>query len=1104
VRSQTQAIDATPIGGDKGGMFPLAAFATLLACALAFLGIGASAALAEPTPTLTAATPTAVGVTAAHFSGTVNPNGGPSTQNWYLQYSTEPANPDSWGTAALGELTGAEAESTSPIEVSGTTEALLPNTTYSVRTAVYHEEFASLVLTEAPYPTFTTDPATAPTLALKPASALGFSSAHLAATIDPEGGNANPGGPIPLTWQLQISRDAVNEGWQLAGAGTIEGAQAESSTPIEIAADPTGLKTGAEYKYRLVVSYANLEATSTEGSFQTLLAGPAGVAIDPVTTHTDTTAHFSGEINPAGTDPAFNVSWEFKCNPECPGVPGGSIPAATTPTAVEADATGLEPNTTYEVKLIATNDAGPANAQTSFKTTAVGPSAETIPAFALGSGTEALLGGKVNPKNSTTKYWIEYGPGAGGPSPTYPSAVPATKDASAGSAGQIVYATQKVTGLAPASIYHFRVVAENATGTTPGEDLSFETNPLPTPPSTECPNAKLRTETNSAALPECRAYELVSPPDKNGGDANILATSSPDGNRVGFYSFVGFGDAHANSVINSYSSQRGFSGWATRSVEPPYGSTGRGGTEGGYVPSDFSTDASKAVTFNRSGPESGIQDVFWSSDDGTNRWVTEPTPAANHIFDKHYVGRSADASHVVFESPQVFTHEVVDGHQAVEGNPAVWEWVDGQVRLVSAGVGTGAPKVGTGINADSTSATNFSGTLPEPTDISADGGRIFLSLGTKTVAVREDGAVTRVLSQSQREGSVGEAPTVVEFLGAAVDGSRAYMTSPDQLTDDAPVGGGIYAYDLETDVLAFVGPGSRVLISADGRRAYFTSPDQLVPGEGALGARNLYTADDEGNGLAFVATLAPGDDVGPDSNDVVSADVKASPDGEHFVFQSSQRLTAFDNAGHKEIYLYDAGADSLSCASCRPGGGVADGDASLRAEGGRPRGLSDDGSVVFQTSDALVPADVNGQIDVYEYHDGGVALISTGTSKYDSEVGDVSPDGRDVFFLTRDSLVGQDIDEGSKDIYDARVEGGFPAPVGAEACEGAETCQGKPATPPAFASPATISPSGRGNQPGRKACKKKSKKQRARCGPKAKKHQAKKHTKKASKDRRDK
>jgi hypothetical protein len=48
------------------------------------------------------------------------------------------------------------------------------------------------------------------------------------------------------------------------------------------------------------------------------------------------------------------------------------------------------------------------------------------------------------------------------------------------------------------------------------------------------------------------------------------------------------------------------------------------------------------------------------------------------------------------------------------------------------------------------------------------------------------------------------------------------------------------------------------------------------------------------------------------------------------------------------------------------------------------------------------------------------------------------------------------------DFYDARVDGGFPAPVVAAGCVG-DACQGAPSATPAFASPSSVAFSGGGN-----------------------------------------
>jgi hypothetical protein len=561
------------------------------------------------------------------------------------------------------------------------------------------------------------------------------------------------------------------------------------------------------------------------------------------------------------------------------------------------------------------------------------------------------------------------------------------------------------------------------------------------------------------ALPDGRGYELVSPADKNGGDASRALASAPDGDRLAYNSPAAFGDAHSSSTVNSYVAERTVRGWTSRQMQPPTGSSNLG-LAGAYTAADFSADLSKSISLSRSSAdEPATQNIFVSSLDGSSRWVTAPTVAGAVISDKLYTGRSGDGSHIVFESAEEFTSDPTGG------NRQVWEWVDGDVRLVSVGV-DGLPAggfTGTGRNADNTVVTNFNGTLPEPTVVSADGRRIVFTDGYAGVYIREDGVRTRPVSQSQRAGSVGQpSPLPVTFAGAAEDGSRVYMVSTDQLTDDATPGGGLYWYDLTVPdgpgSLHFASSGatdpagaqfeSLALISPDGRRAYFVALSELVAGKGVAGGHNLYMADD--GGVSFVATL-----------DTVPATWPAAStaDGKGFVFESSDRLTSFDNAGHIEVYLFSAGDGSLRCVSCPSGDAPAVGDAALAGEGlltvtARSHPITDDGSrVFFETTDALVPEDVNGRRDVYRYHDGDVALISAGTGGYDSTLWAATPSGSDVFFSTRDSLVGQDIDGGAADIYDARVGGGFPAPVTPAPCEG-DGCQPLPAGVPAPPAPA--------------------------------------------------
>ena len=131
-----------------------------------------------------------------------------------------------------------------------------------------------------------------------------------------------------------------------------------------------------------------------------------------------------------------------------------------------------------------------------------------------------------------------------------------------------------------------------------------------------------------------------------------------------------------------------------------------------------------------------------------------------------------------------------------------------------------------------------------------------------------------------------------------------------------------------------------------------------------------------------------------------------------------------------------------------------------------------------------MPQDTNGQTDVYEWEREGAGgaddcsrssatfsassggclyLISTGESDDPSYFGDTSADGDDVFFFTRQALVGQDQDE-NYDLYDARVEGGIVAqnPSPPAGCT-EEGCLDPVVSSPVFAAPSSTTFAGVGN-----------------------------------------
>jgi hypothetical protein len=260
------------------------------------------------------------------------------------------------------------------------------------------------------------------------------------------------------------------------------------------------------------------------------------------------------------------------------------------------------------------------------------------------------------------------------------------------------------------------------------------------------------------------------------------------------------------------------------------------------------------------------------------------------------------------------------------------------------------------------------------------------------------------------------------------------------------------------------------------------------------GGENLYVFERDvahpAGRLAFIATLSE-----EDSRDWAASDfdraAQATPDGRFLVFQSVADLTPGDVSSQPQIFEYDASQEKLVRVSVGATG-YADGLASADAHGalivgqtyaGRARpaesstnlAVSDDGSrVVFQSVGALAPgaevAAAAGASSVYEYRssgsiaNGNVYLISDGKDIVMPGAGlsGVSASGGDVFFWTADPLLAQDTDS-QFDLYDARVDGGFPAPV-APVCEG-QACQGALPGSPSFGVVGSSSAPGGGDLP---------------------------------------
>jgi hypothetical protein len=161
------------------------------------------------------------------------------------------------------------------------------------------------------------------------------------------------------------------------------------------------------------------------------------------------------------------------------------------------------------------------------------------------------------------------------------------------------------------------------------------------------------------------------------------------------------------------------------------------------------------------------------------------------------------------------------------------------------------------------------------------------------------------------------------------------------------------------------------------------------------------------------------------------------------------------------------------------------------------RFLSNGGRLFFNSRDALVPQDIDGTQDVYEWEPPGVGnctasalsfsersggcvnLISSGTSAEESAFMDASGSGGDVFFITLTKLVPQDFDS-AMDVYDAHEctsesPCAPPAATVPPVCSTGDGCKASPTPQPSiFGAPSSATFSGAGNvtAPGPSAAKK--------------------------------
>jgi NHL repeat len=809
------------------------------------------------------------------------------------------------------------------------------------------------------------------------------------------------------------------------------------------------------------------------------------------------TATLNGSVNPAGvelTECQFEYGADEGYGETIPCEEStAAIGTGTSPVPVHADLAGLAPGV-HHFRLVAANVNGPSDGTDQTFVTASAPSITGALASQV-TDTGARLIGYLNPNHRETAYHFEYGP-----TNSYGTVVP-VPDGSAGSGIAETAVSETISSLTPATTYHFRLIASNASGSVDGPDRTFTTSALP-------------------AAPEGRVYEMVTPLDKNGGTQSSATVL--DNDHAYFTSSIAYEpDDIAVRTVTAYLGSRSNNGWTRKSgtvAAAPIPFTGEDTTV------DFNADESQAIVEGNvpalPGDQDNKVDVYTRTAAGLSL-VSQGSIGGNGEANAAYTGESRDGRHILFVTTEQL--EPADSGR-VPTQPQLYERFNGQTRVVAlddAGnpIGTGGAVLGNGVLGQS--SVGSSGSTGA---VSADGSRVFFEApcpagqttpvyadpacatpppGEPTqLYVRENGQTTVNVGLPERS-TPGNAPQTTTFQGATPDGSKVLFTTTAQLVDgDTDQSNDLYLYDFNSPVghrLTRIsggesGTGSNAdvtgvsPITKDARRIYFTATGVLAPGA-ILGKFNLYQYDGVENTIKLVTIpptemgSSPYDQHGLSKTFIA---ISLSSDGATAVFESPSRLTEYQNDGIQEIYMYRAATGQVSCVSCNPTGEPPLGPASLNLFRGalllgtRVNGsVSDDGStVVFQSKDALVPQDSNGKTDVYVWHEGNLSLLTLGTGVESetaatggiSEVAGITPDGKDIFFTTFDRLVSGDTDT-LKDIYDARVDGGFSPQGEIPPCSG-DSCQGQPLAAPEADEPGSAGLMGVGNVSVGKKCRK--------------------------------
>ncbi len=426
--------------------------------------------------------------------------------------------------------------------------------------------------------------------------------------------------------------------------------------------------------------------------------------------------------------------------------------------------------------------------------------------------------------------------------------------------------------------------------------------------------------TARAAGPEsgldARAWELVSPIEKNGGEvgppggeaAGVLQAAA-GGDGLAFGSLASFGAAEGSLPVNQYLARRGATGWTTENVTPPALS---GAYDGGAY-GLFSEDLARATIDS--------DNLYLREGNAYTPLVTTANSplltGSPEDLELSSAGASPDLRHIVISTCAALIPGAVEVPAGEGCDPAaenLYAWEDGQLELVNLLPGEAVSAPGAALAAAKGA-------------VSADGSRIYWTHGDNLYL--RDGGETKLVAEG------------ATFQTASRDGALAFFVKAGHLFRYTATGTAIKDLTPTGAVVALVGS------SDDGAYLYY------VTGAG------LYRLHD---GVA--ARLVP---AGPALLPPATGRAQASADGSRFFFSSSTPLLLTDTNGASDVYEWEA----QGVGSCQQGAGCFGLISSGRVGSATFVGASASGDdAFFATGASLLPSDPN-SLDIYDARAGG-------------------------------------------------------------------------------------------------------------------------------------